>query len=344
MGKTTIRKAQGGVPKGGTTNDALIKNSPADYDDSFQAQSGGGGSGGGTKLYVTTTPTNASAAAETTILTTTIPGGILGVNNVVKTFFKFNFQDGNSVNFTLRFKYGGTTMLTLVTSCGNTGGDRQGHFEYELISDGATNAQKVNGRLFNNLNGGTTILFKENLSVGTAAVDSTLGQTLEITCELSAALNTFVMQNAIVEVVSSSGVGSSAATTGGVFQGTVPIGGVTAAETITHNLGQIPKTITLKAVGLWTGGGGGASVSEGVATIDAVGTILTQASVTYPRSNIPAGNSPENLDATHIMQVGVNGTLFGFLLANVTATTFDILIVNTIFYNGLPKYVYTVST
>ncbi len=40
--KTTIRKQQGGVPTGGSTNDALIKNSNADYDDDFAPQAGGG--------------------------------------------------------------------------------------------------------------------------------------------------------------------------------------------------------------------------------------------------------------------------------------------------------------
>lgn len=87
-----------------------------------------------------------SSTTETTLFTTTIPGGTLGTGNAVH--FKLNitlFGMTDTKTCTLRLKYGGTTVITLVATYDGTAGNftfGNGYIEGYLFANASASAQK----------------------------------------------------------------------------------------------------------------------------------------------------------------------------------------------------------
>lgn len=172
----------------------------------------------GTKIYVTTTNVAiASSVAETTLITTTLPGGVLGTNNAVRTVLYFSALNvsGTANSVTFRYKYGATTVITRTLSTNATQGagtNYSGKVEFVLHASGATNSQEgaevitfgssgnVIGNAASNVSG-YPILVSE--SVGTAAEISTGDLTLAVTAQFSnsGVNDNLTMTSAVVEKI-----------------------------------------------------------------------------------------------------------------------------------------------
>lgn len=110
MAKTSIRKEQGGVPKGGSTGEALIKLSGADFDTVWGP---GGGGGGGSSIYKNGNTTKNAADASVVQL---IPHGCAAVPSKVRVKGVILYSTGsNSQTNTAQTVYDGTTQSSIST-------------------------------------------------------------------------------------------------------------------------------------------------------------------------------------------------------------------------------------
>lgn len=105
--KTSIRKEQGGIPKGGTTNEALEKASNADYDVQYAPVSGGGGDNSISLVAGNTFDASASPRAFTVLEGNRVimTGGSATFNQNFgdqlsnqKYCYQLNVAEGQSVN------------------------------------------------------------------------------------------------------------------------------------------------------------------------------------------------------------------------------------------------------
>lgn len=170
------------------------------FDLSVSLDSGGGG---GTKILIDTDEvTNTGDTDENTIFSVSIPAYTLGNNNAFR-FKIFGIQNTvTTASATFRMKYGGTTIGTLIAT-GN-GNDRNFVIKGIVIADNANNAQKGNFE-YSELEEGQDVGFTLGgiqMPSGSAAVDSTLDQTLEITVEFDDASCSNTGQAIIVEKIS----------------------------------------------------------------------------------------------------------------------------------------------
>lgn len=146
----------------------------------------------GTRVQtITTDVTYASSTAENTLVTTSIVGGILSTANVVRVTLHVSSLGVTATNsWTLRFKYGGTTVASKVFSPTSTASGFTGKIEFLLAAAGTTSSQ--NGSYALNL-GSTNYVGNGNLvaqmfadsAQGTAAIDSTTAQNLVVTSQHS---------------------------------------------------------------------------------------------------------------------------------------------------------------
>lgn len=177
---------------------------------------GGGGSGGGTKLAIDTTQVTVSGTVtETALATIAIPAGTLGTNDAIRFSLICNntFSLDNSEALTLRMKYGGSTISTVVysnTSAGVTA--YQPKIEGFIVANNASNAQKG---LLSFIAGEGDIDDGSNKAVnnnyGTSSVDSTVSQNLIITAQFSSTgtpSNEIYKEAIIVEKISGSTSGN----------------------------------------------------------------------------------------------------------------------------------------
>lgn len=234
--KTKIRKAQAGVPNGGTINQALVKLSGADQDVDWADVAGG--SGGGTKIAIQNTTTFP--------YTVTIPGGILGINNG----FKFRMlisaasAGGGGGGSTFTVKYGGQTIGTLSIMGGNTSGASGCVLEGFITANGLTNAQKalITAISHSLVSGGSGNSPQVLAAEGALTVDSTVDQTLEVSVVNSNAGVT--CEGIIVERISSGGNGSSTSNSG---VATKDISDASTTQVIPHGLPGIPSRVSINA-------------------------------------------------------------------------------------------------
>lgn len=133
---------------------------------------------------ITTDASSPASTTETTLASATIPGGLLGTSNGVHAFFNLKSLDMNSNGtLTLRLKYGGTTMATIIIPSGSIT-SANATLDVYLLATGATNSQELTANLF-----GSTTHFANNgtfifqVQTGTAAIDSTASQTFELTTQ-----------------------------------------------------------------------------------------------------------------------------------------------------------------
>jgi hypothetical protein len=141
---------------------------------------------------VTTDVTYSSSTAENTLLSYSVPGGTLSTGNVIRvTMHVSGLGVTGSNTWTLRFKYGATTLATKVYT--NVSGNNTfvGKMEFLLAGAGSTSSQ--NGSYSLNLGNANYIanaallqamMFSESAQ-GTSAIDSTSSQTLAITSQHS---------------------------------------------------------------------------------------------------------------------------------------------------------------
>jgi len=140
---------------------------------------------------VTTDVTYSSSTAENTLLSYSLPGNVLGTGNAVRVTMHVSNLGVTSTNtWTLRFKYGATTIATKVYT--NVSGNNvfQGKIEFLLASTGTSNSQ--NGSYSLNLgtpnyigNGNLQGMMFSESAQGTSAIDSSTAQTIAVTSQHS---------------------------------------------------------------------------------------------------------------------------------------------------------------
>ena len=153
----TSSEVTAGTATGGTgavlavTPDALAASTPV-----FN----GSGLTGITKLLntVTTDVTYSSSTAENSLLSYSVPANTLGTGNVIRvTMHVTTLAVTNTNNWTLRFKYGATTLASKVYTPTGANASIAGKIEFILAAAGSTSSQ--NGSYF--LNNGI-IVFTNN--------------------------------------------------------------------------------------------------------------------------------------------------------------------------------------
>lgn len=145
-------------------------------------------SSGGGLIATFTSPVTVTAASDTNILSTTIAGGTLSTAFMVKG--KINLSNifnssGGAVSYTIKLKYGGSTVAT-ITAPAQTGGKTWiGTLFFELYGNGGTSSQLGALNLISSSSGsepsGLSSIPLSQQASGTSAVDSTSPQTLSIT-------------------------------------------------------------------------------------------------------------------------------------------------------------------
>lgn len=119
--------------------------------------------------------------AETTVGSYTLAGGILSTANALwlGEWFAYSNTSGGSATLTWRFKYGGTTVITLQVTIPNTTASA-GMLWAILKAAGATNSQAGVATV-------TPGAITTAGTTGSAAVDSTVSQTVVLTVQWSVA-------------------------------------------------------------------------------------------------------------------------------------------------------------
>lgn len=156
---------------------------------------------------ITTAVSVSNTITETDLLSVSIPANTLGTGNAVRVRMLISNFTTNPTNgeITLRFKYGGTTIVTAADMQDDTGNSK-GWIEFILAASGATNTQD-----------GYTIIWagREDIStdtntahgfqsdVGTATEDSTGALTIAVSAQhdFANASHTITMEGAIIEVL-----------------------------------------------------------------------------------------------------------------------------------------------
>lgn len=115
-----------------------------------------------------------SSTAEATLKTYTLAGGVLGTTNAVRITGYLIIADGGAggANYTIRLKYGGTTLCTIVNAVASSAIYNL-KLDATIIADGATNAQSADMTQI-----GTT---GTSATRGTATEDSTGALAIAIT-------------------------------------------------------------------------------------------------------------------------------------------------------------------
>lgn len=141
---------------------------------------------------VTTDVTFSSSTAENTLLSYSVAGGTLSTSNVIRVTMHVSALGVTGTNtWTLRFKYGATTLATKVYT--NVSGNNTfvGKMEFLLAGAGSTSSQNgsyaLNLGLTNYIANASILqamMFSESAQ-GTAAEDSTAAKTLAITSQHS---------------------------------------------------------------------------------------------------------------------------------------------------------------
>jgi hypothetical protein len=161
-------------------------------------------SGGSAALNkVTADTTVANNAAETNLYSFSTAGGTLSTNNVLRLTVQItdlDMIDGDSC--VLRFKYGGTTLVSITLS-GPTESpvtNEKALITMVLAADGATNSQV--GSVVIRATASTSA--SPNFVQGTSAVDSTVAQTFAVTADWNFAStgNSITLGQAILEKIS----------------------------------------------------------------------------------------------------------------------------------------------
>lgn len=147
-------------------------------------------------LYATATNVDVvSTAAETTWLTFSVPANTVGTLGTLHCVIQYDFLNntGAGDTFTLRVKYGATTMFDdLSVAVVANAARRDGILEFWVAGDGATNSQLLSGSLrLGSVTAATTgtgdiagtVAMSGSPFGGAAAEDSTAAKTLAVTIQ-----------------------------------------------------------------------------------------------------------------------------------------------------------------
>jgi len=154
-----------------------------------------------------------NTTTETDLLATSIPGGTLGSTRAIRVTIKADYlnNSGSNRTFTLRLKYGATTMYASITPSISANATRRvARIEFTIFAKNATNSQGISGncRVGDASSGsitglgdlsGASVIANEIMGVN-AAEDSTVTKTLSCTIQHSAAVSTLSFRRLYVSV------------------------------------------------------------------------------------------------------------------------------------------------
>lgn len=137
------------------------------------------------KVVLTTV---ANTGTETAVYSFTVPANTLSTNKQIRLTLVGDYLNntGGADIFTMRVKFGATTLLTYALNMAQDATRRVLGFQAMLSAENATNAQSVGGIAWNGgvgSTGGTMVTLGGNFFAGsnTAAEDSTLAKALAVT-------------------------------------------------------------------------------------------------------------------------------------------------------------------
>ena len=156
-----------------------------------------------------TAVTIVSSNSEETLSTVSVPANTFSTNNAIR--FKVYIKEFDMVNgdtCTIKFKYGSTTLITLVLN-DSTGArtNFQGHIEGVIMAAGATNSQDATMAI--RVRNTTGWVIGEQIwslqGAGTSAEDSTGALNLLITGQFndSSASNKIVVDHTVMDIIQS---------------------------------------------------------------------------------------------------------------------------------------------
>jgi len=145
-------------------------------------------SSAGNVLYTTGTRVDIkNDNTEQTALSFSVPGGTLGTAHAIRVTIQARIIHSIAGTLTVKFKYGATTMLTITVPEGTSTADKSTDIHFLLAATGATNTQRVSGRV-DMQDAANTLRTRWNQE-GTAAEDSTAAKTLAVTVQWGAISN-----------------------------------------------------------------------------------------------------------------------------------------------------------
>ena len=202
-GDLLIRSSSGWARLGGGVSGYLLQAQSTTSDPLWVAQPGVA-----ILDRVTADTTVANTTVETTLYTVSVPGGTLSTNRRLRLglLCQWGYSINDTVTVTLRLKYGATTIASIAnggdgTNVAVTAGGLK--IEACVSGDGATGSQVglLIGIFDIGVKGNVPKIFQTLASRGTAAIDSTVAQTLEVTAQWSAPVvaDTLTMEQALLE-------------------------------------------------------------------------------------------------------------------------------------------------
>lgn len=158
--------------------------------------------------------TSAANTTENTVFTTTVTGGLLGTTGMIRVRTPItgapDNNGGGNETYTLRLKYGGSTIQTsTITSIkGNGTGAYSGFAEFLIINNAATNSQNVGSyfslSLAGNINSAGSGVYMSAIHATdtTSAIDTTSNQTLALTVQRTDGTNSsFEFKQTTIETI-----------------------------------------------------------------------------------------------------------------------------------------------
>jgi len=151
--------------------------------------------------------TVASSITETDLLSYTVPANALGTANIIEfKLFVSDFDIDDTKTITLRLKYGGTTLSTIVFTHPNTSPDTERMSLSGVLYANGANAQEgvlEAIAMSPDLNGGGNGTYGMDTQVGTAAEDSTGALDLKVTVQFntSSAGNNITVANSYIKLI-----------------------------------------------------------------------------------------------------------------------------------------------
>jgi len=151
------------------------------------------------------TDVSLTTAAGGNLVSFSVPGNTLGTSRILRITAEgtFTYTSGSQRGITVGVTYGGATMWLDTTPNITSTSSFGWSMTFHLIANGATNAQKLTGKVFFGQSGAPTsgtvgelsanTQISETALYGTSGVDSTTAQTLNVTFAMSAAVTTVAM-------------------------------------------------------------------------------------------------------------------------------------------------------
>jgi len=150
-------------------------------------------------ILSTATDVTSAATSDTVVATTTLSGNVLGTNGIIHGVVHFTNIDFNGAASSVQVKVRyGSTVVASSTFQSDSSAEHAGIFEFSIVGAGATNSQNGFAEARHNSDPGTML---GSFATGTAAVDSTVPQSVNVIINWDAASRSITMDSAYFEFI-----------------------------------------------------------------------------------------------------------------------------------------------